>query len=89
MPNTGDALRWRVGDRCEPVGRAEWWEHRDASKESDAFAQSSDFTLSDATPGALRLARQWADFDPFATDEEVLRALGVLRSDGRLSEAGG
>ncbi|MDO5512060.1 DUF5635 domain-containing protein [Corynebacterium sp.] len=88
VPNTGNALRWRIGDSCEAVDRAEWWERRDSSRVTDDFAQPSAYTVADVASGALHLAREWTDADPLSTDEEVLRTLGVLRSDGRLSEAG-
>lgn len=88
VENTGDALRWRVGDSCVAVDRAEWWEKRDQSRDVDQFAQRSEFRLSDVASGAVLLAREWADADDMFTDEEVLRVLGALRSDGFLSEAG-
>lgn len=87
VENTADALRWRVGDQCVAVDRAEWWEQRDHSRDSDQFAQRSEFTFADVSPGAVSLAREWADADDMFTDEEVLRALGALRSDGQLTEA--
>lgn len=28
VEDTSDRLRWRVGDSCRPVDRAEWWEYQ-------------------------------------------------------------
>lgn len=88
VTNTNHALRWRVGDSCVAVDRAEWWEHKDRSQDTDPMAQRSAFTLQDASATSVQLARSWNDSDKSLTDEEILRQLGALRSDGMLSEAG-
>lgn len=88
VPNTGNALRWRVGDSCVAVDRAEWWEHKDRNLDVDPMAQRSTCRMEDASVTSIQLARSWSDADPSLTDEEVLRQLGALRSDGALSEAG-
>ncbi|MFD8879400.1 DUF5635 domain-containing protein [Corynebacterium xerosis] len=88
VPNTGNALKWRVGDRCEAVDRAEWWEHRDASKFDDPMAHPSSVKAADASPVAIAIARDWAGVDDTISDEDFLRMSGALRSDGRLTAAG-
>lgn len=86
--NTGNQLRWRVGDTCVPVDRAQWWEYRARSVELDISALPSTKRLEDVRTDAVFYARKWSETDPFVTDEEFLRTVGVLRSDGFLSEAG-
>lgn len=88
VPNTGNALKWRVGDHCESVDRAQWWEHRDATRYDDPMAHPSTATLADASPVALAIARSWSGADDSLSDEEFLRRCGALRSDGRLTAAG-
>lgn len=88
VPNTGNALKWRVGDRCESVDRAEWWEHRDAAKFDDPMAHPSVATAGDASPVAIAIARGWAGADDTISDEDFLRMSGALRSDGLLTAAG-
>lgn len=88
VANTSDTLRWRVGDHCEPIDRAEWWESKDRRRETDPMAQPSSYALRDISHSALQLARRWSQTDPTLPDEELLRRFGALRSDGTLTEAG-
>lgn len=88
VEDTSDRLRWRVGDSCKPVDRSEWWQHQAALRSFDPMAVASERTAADARPEALSILRKWRQVGPQEqTDEEFLRALGALRSDGRLSTA--
>ena len=86
--DTGDRLRWRVGDECARIDRSEWWQHRERARETDPMAASSGATPDDVTQGTLRLVRSHTGTDPMETDEDLLRRLGAVRSDNRLSQAG-
>ncbi|KQB87090.1 DUF5635 domain-containing protein [Corynebacterium lowii] len=89
VENTGGQLRWRVGDSCKPVDRAQWWQHRDAAAHTDPMAQAIDLGVKDARPGALSIARRWLERDGVvSTDTELLRRIGALRSDDCLTHAG-
>ncbi|CAM4275235.1 MULTISPECIES: DUF5635 domain-containing protein [Corynebacterium] len=88
VEDTSDRLRWRVGDSCQPVDRSEWWQHRASMQSFDLTAIASERTAADARPEALSILRKWRQAEPWEqTDEELLRSLGALRSDGRLSAA--
>ncbi|MGP9723020.1 DUF5635 domain-containing protein [Corynebacterium sp. AOP40-9SA-29] len=94
VEDTGGRIRWRVGDHCRPIDRAQWWEHRDRASSTDPMAQSSGLTMDDVRSPSVDLARQWrretdrTEGHVAGTDEELLRALGALRSDGNLTQAG-
>jgi ATP-dependent DNA helicase RecG len=86
-------LRWRVGDQCRTVDRAEWWNHRAARIGVDPMAASTDLRAADVSAAALAVARDYLRSGDDVgtaetTDEELLTRLGVLRPDGRLSRAG-
>ncbi|WP_165242625.1 DUF5635 domain-containing protein [Corynebacterium lizhenjunii] len=88
VPNTGNQFRWRVNDKCVPVDRSEWWQHREASREVDIMAQPSGLRPASIRQAAMDIVRQW--YGPEAqslTDEELLRTTGALRSDGQLTTA--
>ncbi len=85
--NTGGRLRWRVGDSCREVDRSEWWLHRDARTEHDPFARPSQRDISDVRRDALQKIRDLLPSHEFSTDEQILRSIGALRSDNKLSEA--
>lgn len=87
VPNTSNALRWRVGDSCQPVDRAEWWESMARRSQFDPMAQKSRMTPADVSPAALRLTRNWVGETDSSTAEEFLRRIGALRSDGHLTQA--
>jgi len=89
-------IRWRVGDHCVPVDRAEWWLRRQERAGLDVMAAATERTVDDVSPGALLVARRYlAASDQAAGEEygilsshELLRRLGVLRPDGALTQAG-
>ena len=88
-------LRWRVGDRCVEVDRSEWWRHRAERVGVDPMAEPTPSSADAVRPEGLAVARQYlaaagselADRSS-ADDETLLTRLGVLRADGRLSQAG-
>lgn len=88
VEDTSGRLRWRVGDSCRPVDRAEWWEYQRAQSGFDPMAQVTTATLGDARPAALALARKWDPAFAELTDEELLRGIGALDAEGFLSQAG-
>lgn len=88
-------LRWRVGKHCAPVDRAEWWLRRQDNAGHDAMAIITDRTLHDVSPRALEVAQRYlrlsADIGEGlaeTSDGALLSRLGVLRPDGRLTQAG-
>lgn len=93
VEDTDRRLRWRVGDQCRTVDRAEWWSHRASRLGVDPMAAVTDRRLTDISVRALAVARDYLragdDLDTAeASDAELLTRLGVLRPDGRLSQAG-
>lgn len=88
-------LRWRVGDHCVPVDRAEWWLRRQERAGLDVMAAATERTVGDVSTGALLVAQRYiAASDQAAGNEyselpahELLRRLGVLRPDGALTQA--
>lgn len=87
VENSGGNLKWRVGDNCESVDRAKWWEHRERRNDEDIMAKPSEQTIADVRPYALEIVRGWADADDTVDDEAFLRNIGALRSDGALTRA--
>ena len=85
--DTGNKLRWRVGDHCKPVDRSLWWEHRENMREYDEMAQSTRYTPEDIPRSTMNYVRALLGADTALTDREVLQRLGALRSDGKLSQA--
>lgn len=94
-------IRWRPGDHCTPVDRAEWWLSRQRRAGFDQMAAATRRTEADVAPGALVIARRyltsWAKERGTDTDQmgaaaqsprELLTMLGVLNPDGHLSGAG-
>lgn len=94
VEDTKGRIRWRIADHCKPIDRAQWWEHRDRASSLDPMAEKSSRTMADVRSPAVDLARRWhsgsADStgQVTGTDEELLRSLGALRSDGHLTQAG-
>lgn len=94
VEDTSDRLRWRVGASCQPVDRAEWWQHRQGAVGYDSMAVSTGRTADDATAGALLAARRYLFGATGDTEQrtdsnrDLLRRLGVLQPDGRLTQAG-
>lgn len=87
-------LRWRTGGSCQPVDRAEWWLHRQDAVGADPMAAATSRTIVDVPAAALSAARLFlgesADLErpPGHSANELLAWLGVLRPDGRLTQAG-
>lgn len=86
-------LRWRVGDQCRTVDRAEWWNHRAARIGLDPMSAPTERRPPDISPRALAVARDYLrageDADASEADDAgLLTRIGVLRPDGRLSQAG-
>ncbi|MEZ0165819.1 DUF5635 domain-containing protein [Kineococcus sp. LSe6-4] len=86
-------LRWRVGDRCVTVDRAEWWTRRAARIGVDPMAAVTSRRLADVRESALTAVRAYLveGGDTEAADldgEALLTRIGVLRPDGSLSQAG-
>lgn len=88
VEDTGNKLRWRVGDSCAPIDRSAWWQHLESARNFDVMAQKSDAFPYQVTEGAERLLRQFMDVEESESREQLLRKIGALRSDGYLTEAG-
>lgn len=93
VEDTDHRLRWRVGDHCLTVDRAEWWSHRASRIGVDQMAAATRRTLADVSKSALRTARiyveQAGEAPPTGIDDtQLLTRLGVLRPDGTLTQAG-
>lgn len=102
VEDTGGRLRWRVGARCAPLDRSEWWAQRLARAGGDPLAAPTDRTVQDLDPAALaalrRLLRGGTGSGPAAAGggqelaglatRELLTRLGVLLPDGHLTAAG-
>jgi len=86
-------LRWRVGDRCTTVDRAEWWSHRAHRIGVDPMAAPTSRRPQDISGGALATVRtylrQGGDEETAAADDDrLLVRLGVLLPDRALTQAG-
>lgn len=94
VEDTGNRIRWRVGDSCAPVDRAEWWVHRQQQAGYDSMAVSTGGTLADVSAGAMVAVRRYVSADAgteasgSTSSADVLRELGVLQPSGRLTQAG-
>lgn len=88
VEDTGGRLRWRVGDSCRPVDRAEWWEYRRGQQNYDEMAQPTSLTVAKVRSGAIEIARQFSPAIADLTAEDMLLRLGALNSDGNLTQAG-
>ncbi|MCA1708729.1 MAG: transcriptional regulator, partial [Actinobacteria bacterium] len=92
--DTSGRIRWRVGNHCTPVDRSEWWLHRQDQAGYDSMAVSTSRTSADVSPGAMVVARRYlraADLTGGAGSDSVpdlLRRVGVLLPDDRLTQAG-
>ncbi|WP_333769320.1 DUF5635 domain-containing protein [Streptomyces sp. IBSBF 2435] len=87
--------RWRAGGHCEPVDRAEWWLHRQNVTGHDPMAAITDHTYLEVAPGAVATAQRYlassgspGDQARYGSVQALLSALGVLRPDGKLTQAG-
>lgn len=86
-------LRWRVGDQCRTVDRAEWWTHRAHRIGVDPMAAPTTHRPQDMSVSALSVVRTFLaaggdDETAVVDDDQVLTRLGVLRPDGVLTQAG-
>lgn len=87
-------IRWRVHSSCVPVDRAEWWLHRQQRGGFDPMAAATERTAGDVRAGALTVARRYlaeggdTESAAVSSDEQLLRRLGVLTTEGRLTQAG-
>lgn len=88
VEDTHGRLRWRTGDSCSPVDRAEWWEHRRNQQGFDEMAQRSNARVTDVRAPALDVVRRSLPETANDTTEEILHKLGALDSAGDLSVAG-
>lgn len=86
-------IRWRVGDSCVPTDRSEWWLKRQNRGGIDPMAVITAHTVADVQPGAAVQARRYLaevgdDLSGVRSDTELLRRLGVVSADDRLTAAG-
>lgn len=88
-------IRWRAGGHCEPVDRAEWWLHRQNVTGHDPMAAVTDHTYLEVSPGAVAAAQRYLSSSSgpgaaprSASVRDLLNSLGVLRPDGKLTQAG-
>lgn len=93
VEDTSGRMRWRVGTNCVAVDRSEWWLHRQTQVGHDSMASVTGRTVVDVSTGAVVAARRYlreAGSEHHATETvaELLRRLGVLHPDGRLTQAG-
>lgn len=98
VEDTSDRLRWRVGAASVPVDRGQWWAHRQGRAGWDPMASATAFGLDQVAPGAVAVARDFLGrrdtSDELQRDlaraptADLLRQLGVLTVDERLTQAG-
>lgn len=93
VEDTHGRIRWRVGKNSVPVDRAEWWLHRQDQSGFDSMALATTRTIVDVSPGAIVAATRYlraggSDEQSDDNPADLLRRLGVLRPDGRLTQAG-
>jgi len=98
IEDTSDRIRWRVGAASVPVDRSEWWLRRQGRAGWDPMSRPSAFGVEDVTPGAIAVAREFilrraaSDTEhqdlAKASPKDLLRRIGVLTPDDKLTEAG-
>lgn len=88
VADTKDRLRWRIGDSCSPIDRAEWWQYIDSTRTIDTMAEKSAAGPQDVGAGTEYLLRGLLGNEEAESLKQILRKIGALRSDGYLSEAG-
>lgn len=93
VDDTHGRIRWRVGKNSVPVDRAEWWLHRQDQSGFDSMAAATSRTMVDVSPGAIVAANRYlrsgrSDEQGSEKPADLLRLLGVLRPDDRLTQAG-
>ncbi len=87
VENTKGALRWRVGDACVPVDRAQWWAHRRERQGGDPMAEPSSATLNDVPRSAIERVRRLVGADDTESDTDLMHRIGAVDTQGRLSQA--
>lgn len=87
VENTHGAIRWRVGDTCEPVDRAQWWAHRRRRQGADPMSEPSSSTLTDVPRSTIERLRRIIGADSTETDRDLLHRIGALNTDGLLTQA--
>ncbi|MDD7385271.1 MAG: ATP-binding protein [Actinomycetaceae bacterium] len=88
VQDTLDRLRWRVGDRCEPVDRSEWWQHLRQQRNYDVMAQVTDLDVKYVRSQATHFVRESRKDLDVLTDRELLIQLGAVSSQEFLTRAG-
>lgn len=94
VEDTDGKIRWRVTDSCQPVDRSEWWLRRQARSGADRMAAVTNRQPGDVSQGAMVAARRYleeagqADLASVGPNAALLRRLGVLTPDDRLTQAG-
>lgn len=94
IEDTKGRIRWRVGDHCTPVDRSEWWQHRQDQVGYDSMAAVTGRTSEDVSSGGIVVARRYLRAaDPAGSAgslsvRDMLRQVGVLLPDDRLTQAG-
>lgn len=93
VEDTSGRIRWRVGTNCVAVDRAEWWHYRQTQAGYDSMAAATGRTVVDVSPGAIAAARRYLSVGgptehSAESVHDLLRRLGVLRPDDRLTQAG-
>ena len=89
-------IRWRVDDNCVEVDPAAWHDRQMRLRKFDWSVLPSGHTLDDVNPGALEAARsclregERADATDLAraSNEDLVRRLGLVDGQGRLTNAG-
>ena len=98
VEDTSDHLRWRVGSASVPIDRGTWWLHRQGRAGWDSMSRPSSLRLEHVTPAGVAVARDYlrrreaqdeAQGDlAAASTEDLIRRLGLLTTEGFLTEAG-
>ncbi|WFN90391.1 DUF5635 domain-containing protein [Arcanobacterium wilhelmae] len=88
VEDTSARLRWRVGDRCAPVDRVQWWQYRRDQMGEDVMASDSGMPFHEARESALAYVRRINPEFNEDTNEELLLKIGATNSSGSLTEAG-
>ena len=92
-------VKWRVNDNCVEIDPTTWHTHKLQRIGYDWSAQSSGHTSADASPVALDISRRYlqsaaaagddaAQELAAASDNDLLRRLHLIDSDGHLTNAG-
>ncbi len=94
VENVAGNLRWRVGARCAPVDRSEWWQERLRRQGADPLAARTERTAEDVSADAFaalrRLVRGGGSGGELLdlSQRDLLTRVGVLLPDGHMTAAG-